>query len=106
MTAATQRALAAHLGVSDRRIRELVREGVIPRGADIDSGRMTYLEHLREQAAGRGGEPGPGTPNLVDERALLARAQRERIELDMARAKRALIPVEEVHADTPTTASW
>ncbi|MDI9240749.1 hypothetical protein QLQ15_17740 [Lysobacter sp. LF1] len=78
--------LAAMLGLSTRRLRELATEGVIPR---LSNGRYSadapaaYCRQLREIAAGRTSAE-EGAPDLVTERALLARAQRAAIEQKMA----------------------
>ena len=78
--------LAAMLGLSPRRLRELVVEGWIPRQAN---GRYpcraitTYCKQLREVAADRVSHDAD-SPDLVKERALLARAQRRQIEQKMA----------------------
>ena len=59
-------AMAAHLDVSPRTLRELVQNGIIPSDASLDEGRILYIRHLRETAAGRSGESGL---SLTDERA-------------------------------------
>jgi hypothetical protein len=83
---ASQREVAEHLGVTPRRVRQLVDEGAIPapvkRVYDLDACRLACLRRLREQAAGRMGRD--GAADLIDERALLARKQRERLEFDLA----------------------
>jgi phage terminase Nu1 subunit (DNA packaging protein) len=89
----TQQAIAAHLDLSTRRVRELIHAGVISRNADLDAARLSYLRYLREQTAGRRGDP--GAPDLVTERAALARVQRERIEIEIARTKGQLVPAAE-----------
>lgn len=78
--------LAAMLGLSTRRLRELATEGVIPR---LSNGRYSadapaaYCKQLREIAAGRASNEAD-SPDLVKERALLARAQRVALEQKMA----------------------
>jgi phage terminase Nu1 subunit (DNA packaging protein) len=51
---------AAHIDLKERRFRQLVQAGVIPRSApggsyDLDEVRVAYIRYLREQAAGRVG---------------------------------------------------
>lgn len=90
--------LANLIGLSTRRIRELAEKGVIPRG---DSGRyphpgaiQAYCTGLREQAAGRSGDENGGQ-ELVRERALLAREQREAQAIKNATSRRELISAAE-----------
>lgn len=71
----TQVEIAAHLDISDRRLRELLTEFNLDHKrvplADI---RVKYIRKLREEAAGRAAS---GDLDLPTERALLARSQRE-----------------------------
>jgi phage terminase Nu1 subunit (DNA packaging protein) len=86
-----QSEIARHLDLSPRRVRELVRDGVLPQGVDLDTARCAYLRHLREQAAGRRGNAAGSSLDLTAERAALARAQRQRVEMEnAARAGRLL----------------
>lgn len=83
---ATQKQVAEHLGVSTRTIRHLEARGVLPPrqagGAyDVDACRHTYLERLREQAAGREGA------GLTEARAQLAKAERVELEVQILRNK-------------------
>lgn len=73
--APTQAEIAAHLDISDRRLRELLTEFRIDHKAiPLADIRIRYLRKLREEAAGRAAQ---GDLDLPTERALLARAQRE-----------------------------
>jgi hypothetical protein len=92
---ATQSDCAIHLFISLPRLRDLVDSGVITRQApscyDIDVVRREVLTHLRAQASNRGaGE------NLSQERAALARSQRELSELKSAQLRGAVIEIERV----------
>lgn len=57
----TQAALGRHLDLSERSVRELFGKGVFPTAvnskaltdADLDVCRVAYIQHLRDQAAGR-----------------------------------------------------
>lgn len=76
---ATQKEVAAHLALSQPAVSDLVRSGIIKRsigrgGYSLDDCRTAYIRHLREVAAGRSAGD-PDAPNLVLERARLARAQ-------------------------------
>ena len=80
---ATQRDIADHLGITQPAVAGLVRDGIIAAAArgsyDVDAARLAYCAHLREQAAGRAGQPGAAL-DLSTERARLAAAQAESIE--------------------------
>ena len=101
---ATQREVAEHLGVSQPVVAKLVSAGVFlptgPRGGlDLDACRRAYLSRLREEAAGRaahGGADGEeGELDLVAERARLAAAQADRIEMEIHRTAGLVVPIEE-----------
>jgi phage terminase Nu1 subunit (DNA packaging protein) len=82
---ASQKELAAHLGVTPRRVRQMVDEGVIPgpdvKGVyDMDACRLAAFRHLRDVASGRGA----GAEDLTKARTGLARLQSERLELKLA----------------------
>ena len=71
------------VGISQQAVSELVRAGVLPVGGTYGQWLIAYCERLREQAAGRMSADGSGL-DLVQERAALARAQREGIEIKNA----------------------
>ena len=57
---ATQKQVAEHLDMSDRQVRELVAQHILPQpsgrnGFDLDECRMRYFLYLRGVAAGRSG---------------------------------------------------
>jgi phage terminase Nu1 subunit (DNA packaging protein) len=79
----TQLALAELVGVSQQAISALVTEGKLPSGGTLGQLLLAYCERLREQAAGRLGDEDNGL-SLTGERAALARAQREGIEIKNA----------------------
>ena len=66
------------------------RLGIEWKTATIDEIRVAYITELREQAAGRAAA---GDLDLATERAGLARAQREKIEMQNAVTRRELAPV-------------
>jgi terminase small subunit / prophage DNA-packing protein len=99
-TTVSARELGELIGVTDRAIRGLAERKIIAR-----TGRGRYaliaslravLAHYREVAAGRGGEG--AMLDLTTERAKLAAAQREQIELKMATQRRELLRRDEVMA--------
>ncbi|HEX6707361.1 MAG TPA: hypothetical protein VF169_21565 [Albitalea sp.] len=71
--------LAELVGVSESRISQLVSEGHLAAGDDMHAWILAYCSRLRAQAADRGGES-----VLTRERAKLARAQTESLELKNA----------------------
>lgn len=87
---ATQHEIADHLGITQPAVAGLVRTGVITAAArgsyDLDVARLAYCAHLREQAAGRAGQPGAAL-DLATERARLAAAQAEAQERKNARER-------------------
>lgn len=73
--------LAAHLDMSDRNLRELLTTLALDhKTATVDEVRIAYIRRLREQAAGRMGATENGL-DLAAERAALAKAQREGVEI-------------------------
>lgn len=86
----TQDEIAEHLDLSTRRIRELASEwGIDSKSISLADWRIRYLRKLREEAAGRATA---GDLDLATERAALARAQREKIEMQNAVTRKELAP--------------
>ncbi len=94
-----QQDIADHLDLSQGAVSQWMdRLGIDYRNASIDEIRVAYIRELREQAAGR---LAAGDLDLAEERAKLARAQREKIEMQNAVTRRELAPaalIEEVLA--------
>ncbi len=88
--AITQQQFGDLVGVSQQAVSDLVGRGVLMAGDSAAEWLTAYCDHLREMAAGRGGEEGV---NLVRERALLAREQRIRVAIQNAEKKGQLAPV-------------
>ena len=88
----SQAEFAAMIGVSEARVSQLVSEGVIARGDTAHGWLVAYCERLRDQAAGRAGSEVGGL-DLVQERAALAREQREGQAIKNAVARREYAPV-------------
>lgn len=88
--------LAALWGVTERQVRRLAEEGVVPAGAGgrypLYAATRAYCTRLREQAAGRLGDGGTGGGDLVAQRARLAREQADAQEMRNAVARGELIP--------------
>jgi phage terminase Nu1 subunit (DNA packaging protein) len=87
----TQVAIAAHLDLSDRSVRELQSRIVLPEDATLTDYRIAYIRHLREMAAGRATD---GSIDLSTERARLARAQCEGQEIKNSVALGTWAPIE------------
>lgn len=87
----SQAEFAQMVGVSEASISKRVSEGVISRGDNAHAWLVGYCEHLRDQAAGRLGES-QGL-DIVQERAGLAKAQREAQELKNQVARGEYAPI-------------
>ncbi len=87
----SQSEFAQMIGVSEARVSQLVSEGVITRGDTAAGWLVAYCERLRDQAAGRMGET--YGLDLVQERAALAREQREGQAIKNAVARREYAPI-------------
>lgn len=88
----SQAEFAEMVGVSEARVSQLVADGVLLRGETAHNMLLAYCERLRDQAAGRAGD-GMGGLDLVQERAALAREQREGQAIKNAVARKEYAPV-------------
>ncbi|MBQ0917247.1 hypothetical protein KBW71_02220 [Hydrogenophaga aromaticivorans] len=79
------------IGVSEARVSQLMADGVLARGDTAHNLILSYCERLRDQAAGRMGDS-MGL-DLVQERAALAREQREGQAIKNAVARKEYAPV-------------
>jgi len=85
-----QAVIAEHLDMSERAVREFLEKVSIDHKKNtLTQIRLAYIQHMREVAAGRAAE---GGLDLAAERAQLARAQRERIEMQNAVTRGDLAP--------------
>jgi phage terminase Nu1 subunit (DNA packaging protein) len=93
--------LAEWLGVSEQTVRELaVREVVVRRGRGLYALKESvrnYCDTMRKSLTGRGGEAQAAT--VASERARLAKAQADKVELANARARGALLDARAVEAE-------
>lgn len=87
----SQTVLAGMVGVTQPAISAMVTEGKIPADGTLGEVLQAYCQRLRDQAAGRMGET-MGL-DLVQERAALAREQREGQAIKNAVARREYAPV-------------
>jgi phage terminase Nu1 subunit (DNA packaging protein) len=93
--------LAAVLGLTDRRVRQLREDGTLPEAGRgrfvLGAAVQAYNGRLREQAAGRQGAD-EDAPDLTDERARLAKAQADAQEMKNAQTRGELLPRGDVDA--------
>lgn len=85
----TQAAIAEIIGTSQQAVSDVEGRGICSRDMPLGVWLRTYVSHLREQAAGR---LASGDLDLATERAGLAKAQRERIEMQNSVTRRELAP--------------
>ena len=88
----TQDEFGRLVGISQQAVSGLISEGVLPRDGGLALWLRAYCERLREQAAGRMGSEVGGL-DLVQERAALAREQREGQAIKNAVARKEYAPV-------------
>ena len=86
----SQAEFAQIVGISEARVSTLISEGVLVKGDNAHSWLLGYCERLRDMAAGRASV---GGLDLVQERAALARSQREAQELKNAVARGEFAPI-------------
>lgn len=86
----SQAEFAQLIGVSEARVSQLLSESVLTRGETAHEWLLAYCDRLRDQAAGRAGL---GGADLVLERALLTRSQREAQDLKNAVARGEYAPI-------------
>lgn len=86
----SQTEFAQVIGVSEARVSQLLSEKVLTRGETAHEWLLAYCDRLRDQAAGRSGL---GGADLVLERALLTRSQREAQDLKNAVARGEYAPI-------------
>lgn len=99
----TQQGIAKHLDLDQSSISRLLSELAIDwKAASMNEIRVAYIRRLREQAAGRAAI---GDLDLAGERAALAKAQRERIEMQNSVTRGELAPVVLIEEVLTKTAS-
>lgn len=105
---ATQAEVAAHLDMTDRHLRRLIQQGVIPNGKghggiDIDAARIAYIRYQRSLCDGSAKPDMPDPPEeeddsverqLTQERLRLTAAQAVGQELKNEVKLRTLVPVD------------
>ncbi|EAQ47266.1 hypothetical protein MED193_18774 [Roseobacter sp. MED193] len=100
MSAATQpiSVIARLLDLSERRVQQLSREGVIPKAKrgqyDLIGSVRGYVRYLRDQAT----KAQAGAPDYAAERARFIRARADLAEMEAEEKRRALIAAEQIEA--------
>jgi len=88
--------IAKLLDLTERRVRQLASEGIIPKAAggryDLVASVRGYVRHLRTRGIGE------GTLDAHSERARLTRLKADREELELAQLRGELVPVDEAAA--------
>lgn len=93
----TQLEIAAHLGLSERRLRDVLKSlGLDHRTSTVDEIRLAYIEDLRRKAAGT--SAGDGF-DLVKERVLTERVDRELKLVTLAEKKELLINRDQIEPE-------
>jgi phage terminase Nu1 subunit (DNA packaging protein) len=87
----TQEQFAKLVGISQPEVSQLLRKGVLTRGATTAQWHREYLDNLRKVAAGWQSQS--GMLDRIQEAALLDRRKREQIEIKLAESKGDLLPV-------------
>jgi phage terminase Nu1 subunit (DNA packaging protein) len=88
---ATQAAFGELVGIAQPTVSTLMSEGKLPSSGSLRVLLLAYCQRLRDQAAGRLGEN--ATLDLVQERAALAREQREGQAIKNAVARKEYAPI-------------
>ncbi|MCA9362639.1 terminase small subunit, Nu1 [Candidatus Kaiserbacteria bacterium] len=88
--------VAKILNISERRIQQLVKDGILPKAQrgkyDLVGCVQSYIGYLQERAYGQGAE----AKDTQHERARLLKAQADKTELEVAVLRKALLPAEAV----------
>lgn len=85
----TQADFGSIVGITQPAVSDLQSRGVLAPGATAGVWLLAYTEHLREMAAGRGGE---GSFELARERARLAKEQADKVSMQNAITRGELAP--------------
>jgi hypothetical protein len=91
---ATQEQIAEHLDLSKRRVQDLMAEGVLGKGADLDQCRINYIRYLRSNASG---QHTGATPTLADGRARLVKLQADKVEIELAELRGEVVRADVEH---------
>ena len=88
---ATQRQFGLLVGISQPAVHAAIAEGILSEGDTYRGWLLAYCKRLREMAAGR---YSASDLDLTEERARLARAQSERIEMENAIKRGEIAPID------------
>ena len=91
--------IAKLFGLTERRVQQLARDGVIPKPEknqyELIGSVRSYIEYLQQRAFGKGVAP----QDTHHERARLIKAQADMAEIDLAERTGQLVTVERIEAD-------
>ena len=91
--------IAKLFGLTERRVQQLARDGVIPKPEknqyELIGSVRSYIEYLQQRAFGKGAAP----QDTHHERARLLKAQADMAEIDLAERTGELVTVERIEAD-------
>ena len=90
---ATQAEIGAHIKMASRGVSDLAKKLNWKAGISLDDARLSYIEYIREIAAGRSTEDGY---DLAKERARLSKWQADKAEVDYLVSKGDLVPIEQI----------
>lgn len=94
---ATQNAIADHLDMSVTRLKEVLSKIVVADPTDINAVRVAYINHLRNTAAGRGGDD--HQERLAKARSRESELKGDKLEMEMAKESGLLVPADEVEKE-------
>lgn len=97
----TQAKFGKLVGISAQIVSKLVQSEVLPKNENVGEWLLVYCQHLRRRAAGHVSEEGL---DLVQERAALAREQKETAALKNAELRGELVRAEELYRQLFTVA--
>lgn len=94
---ATKIEIANHLDMSVTRLKEVLPKLGAADSSDIDAVRVAYINHLRNMAAGRGGEN--HQERLAKAKSRESELKGDKLEMEMARDAGLLVPADEVEKE-------
>lgn len=94
----TQARFAQLVGVTQAVVSGLIARGVLVAGDSVSNWLLAYCTNLRDAAAGRMPEEGAEGLDLVEEKARLASAQADKVEMENAVTRNELASVSELEA--------
>lgn len=92
--------VAKHLNLTERRVQQLTKEGVIPKAGrgeyDLEECSHYYIKYLQENSVSC---PSDDAGSYAEQRTRLVKIQADKVEIEVQQLKRFLISVDEVEKD-------